>query len=114
MKIYELKDDAGRVFAFEVNNIARIGVLRIVRTIPGVRINRSPRNRFLSWGEPDDFCEFELEGQKFIITEPFGDNSRYWIGPKSESNTNHIEAVRKVFEDFKPSILTMLRRIIEN
>jgi len=114
MEIYELKDKDGRVYAFEVKNIAigRMGALRIVRTIPGVVINRSPRNRFLSWGDPDEFCEFEIEGQLYVIDEPYGDNSRFWIGPKSESNNDHIDTVRKVFENYKPSILTILRRFI--
>jgi len=112
MKIYDLKDEDGKVFAFEIKNIGRMGALRIVRTIPGVIIIRSPRNKFLSWGEPDEFCEFELEGQIYIIDEPYGDNSRFWIGPKSESHNDHLDTIRKIFESYKPSILTILRRII--
>ena len=40
MKVYDLKDKDGRVFAFEVHNLllSRRGVCNVVRTIPGARI----------------------------------------------------------------------------
>ncbi len=33
--------------------------------------------RRFSWMGEDEFCEFELEGQTFVVYEPFGDSSRY-------------------------------------
>jgi hypothetical protein len=72
MTIHELKDKEGRVFAFEIGNflVSRRRVCRIVRSIPGVRILRTPR--FLSWLREDEFCEFELGGYKFKAWEPWG------------------------------------------
>jgi len=44
------------------------------------RIVRRPK--FLSWLRESEFCQFEVEGITFVVEEPFGDNSRYWIGPR--------------------------------
>lgn len=79
MQVWEHKDDEGRTCAIEVPSLAgRRRVARVVSRIPGAVIVRRPA--LLSWFDEDSFCEFELDGQRFDIHEPFGDNSRYWIG----------------------------------
>jgi hypothetical protein len=97
MKIYELTDKNGRMFAFEVPSgfLGRRGACKVARSIPGVRILRSPR--FLSWFREEEFCEFELDGQHFKMWEPFGDNNRYWIGPEPVHGCPQIDAVRRAF-----------------
>ncbi len=97
MEVYDIKDEHGRVFAFEVDNydLGRHGACRIVARIPGSRVARKQR-RFALFGR-DDFCEFELEGVSFIVEEPFGDNSRYWVGPKSGRYAPAIHVVRDFF-----------------
>ncbi len=67
--------------AFEINNInlGRQRAASIAGNIPGVVLHRLPK-RFLSWFREECFCEFELNGVMFQIDEPYGDNSRYWIG----------------------------------
>ena len=104
MKTYGLKDNQGRTFAFEVSNflIGRRAVVGIVRTIPGARLIKEPRRWRLSSGE--DFCEFELEGVKFVVSEPFGDNSRYWIGAKPPRWVAGVERVQEVFTRAKPFV----------
>ena len=98
MKIYDLHDKEGNAFAFEVENtlLGRRGACRVVRSIPGAVILKKPR--FLSWFREEVFCEFEIGGHKFQIWEPYGDNSRYWVGPEPVSNTEQIKIVRKAFE----------------
>ena len=100
MKVYDLKDKNGRVFAFEVNNflLGRRGVGKVVRTIPGARITRAPR---LFSGD-DEFCEFEVEGKVFVAWEPWGDNSRYWIGPRPPEWCEQVATVREAFVRYRP------------
>jgi hypothetical protein len=98
MKVYDLHDKAGRAFAFEIPNVllGRKGACRVVRKIPGVRVLKSPKP--FSWSRQEVFCEFEVSGQRFQIWEPFGDNSRYWIGPEPPEYTEVIGVVRHAFE----------------
>jgi hypothetical protein len=95
MKIYDLLDKEGRVFAFEVNNffLSRKRLSKIVNRMPGVRMIRTPR-RF-SW--EDEFCEFEIDGQRFTAWEPWGDSNRFWIGPKSNEWCPQVEIVKHFF-----------------
>ena len=95
MKVYDLKDVEGKVFAFEVDCVGRRAVCRIAQRIPGARILKRPR--WLSWFREQEFCEFELDGVNFLIAEPFGDNSRYWVGPRPRSWHPQIETVREAF-----------------
>ena len=99
MTVYDLKDVNGRVFAFEVNNLllSRHGVGKVVRTIPGARITRAPRRPFSFASEDDHFCEFEVEGKRFTAWEPFGDNSRFWIGPEPPEWCEQVATVREAF-----------------
>jgi hypothetical protein len=105
MKLYDLKDESGRIFAFEVANFGRHRACRFVGKIPGVVVLRRQRHfQFLS---DEEFCEFELEGQRFVIWEPWGDNSRYWVGPKPPQWCPEVEQVRNAFAAYKASELLL-------
>lgn len=95
MTVYDLKDEDGRIFAFEIKNIGRQALYEIVCTIPNAHIIRAPK--LLSEFKEDEFCEFEIDGQKFRALEPFGDNSRYWIGPEPPKWCKLVELVREAF-----------------
>jgi hypothetical protein len=97
--VYDIKDADGRVFAFEVENLAlgRRGVCKVLTRIPGCRLVRRPR--FLSWLRESEFCQFEIENVTFVVDEFFGDNSRYWIGPEPPRWVPQIAAVRQAFVD---------------
>jgi hypothetical protein len=105
MKVYDLKDESGRIFAFEVANFGRRRVCRFVGTVPGVVVLR--RQRYFQFSSEDDFCEFELQGQKFVISEPWGDNSRYWVGPKPPEWCPEVERVRDAFAAYKADELLL-------
>ena len=79
MKLFEIRDDKDRIVAFEVSNlfVSRRRVARLVKSIPGARTTFSPQ--FFSWPQAV-FCRFEIDGGKFLVEEPFGDSSRYWVG----------------------------------
>jgi hypothetical protein len=115
MKTYGLNDQEGRTFAFEVPSflVGRRAVCRILRTIPGVRVVKEPQRWRLSAEE--EFCEFELEGVTFVASEPFGDNSRYWIGPKPPRWVAGTERVREAFTRAMPlaaRIAEMVRTLL--
>lgn len=97
MRLYEIRDAEGRVFAFELDNssVGRSRVLETIATVPGARIKRKPK--LFSWLREEVFCEFEVDGIDFVAWEPFGDNSRYWIGPEPARWTPQIEPVREAF-----------------
>jgi hypothetical protein len=94
MKIHDLKDKEGRVFAFEVPNtlLTRRGVCKLVQSIPGARLLSGRREL-----REDEFCAFEVQGQRFKAWEPFGDNSRYWIGPEPPNWCEQVSFVRDAF-----------------
>lgn len=94
MKTYDLKDAKGRVFAFEVPNtlLTRKRVCKIVQSLPGARL-LSGRKELAE----EEFCTFEVQGQRFKALEPFGDSSRYWIGPEPPSWCEQIALVRDAF-----------------
>jgi hypothetical protein len=97
MKVHELRDLEGRVFAFEVENafLGRTGVCRVVSSISGARVVRRPK--FLSWFREDEFCEFEIAGRRFAAEEPYGDNSRYSIGPKPPTWCEEVKIIIDAF-----------------
>jgi len=97
MKIFDVRNADGELLAFEVRNtwLTRPGVARIVRRIPGVQLVRTPH--YFQRRAQDEFCEFVVGGATFIAWEPFGDSSRYWIGPRPSRPAPEIAVVRSVF-----------------
>jgi hypothetical protein len=77
--------------------IGRGGACAIINRIPGSRILHGPGP--LSWFREEQFCAFELKRQRFLVEEPFGDNSRYWIGPEPPVWCEEIDVVRRAFLD---------------
>lgn len=101
MKVYPIKNKEGQLHAFEIDNfkVGRSRTTEIVRKIHGAKILRKPK-RFLSWFREEVFCEFELNGVVFQIDEPYGDNSRYWIGKKEEGGwCEELETVMGAFQE---------------
>lgn len=70
----------------------------IVKTIPNAVILRKPK-RFLSWFREEVFCEFSINNVVFQIDEPYGDNSRYWVGKKEAGGwCQELEQVKEAFQ----------------
>jgi len=99
MKVHDLKDPNDRIFAFEVENglLSRKQAIKVVSSIPGVNVLRTPKH----FDSNEEFCEFELEGVLFKIWEPFGDNSRYWVGPEPPEWCKQVAIVREAFAQHK-------------
>lgn len=97
MRLRDLHNDDGTHTGFEMDNglLGRRRACRIAESVPGVQIVRRPK--LFPWRDSDDFCEFELEGVRFLIIEPFGDNDCYWVVAKEPGNVNELARVRAVF-----------------
>ncbi len=100
MKIHLLEDESGKLHAFEVDNwkVSRERATKIVGSVSGTVVTRKPK-RIFSWFREEVFCEFELNGVVFQIDEPYGDNSRYWIGIKETGGwCKELELVKQAFQ----------------
>ena len=77
MKTYPIARLDGTLLAFEVTSgwITFRPLFRLLRSVDGVADVR--RNWF-----NDDRVSFTYLGQACVVNEPWGDSSRYWIGPR--------------------------------
>lgn len=104
-----LTTEASRTAAFEIENlgVTRGACARLLRTIPGVTDVQPIGVRRLL--RTDQRVTFKYLGQDFEVMEPFGDNSRYWIGPVNPSDGKpDISAIEDAFkrsESFTASLL---------
>lgn len=83
MKTFPLKRESGKIFAFEIyaSGLWTGSLARLLRRIPGVaNVKRV--------SDGDNRLAFDVHGEPFVVFEPFGDNSRYWVGPKDTSVTS--------------------------
>ena len=103
MKTYPiLSKDGSRTFAFEVDNIyiapaAAAHLLAEVDSVTDVEL----RKMFSK--SSDIHVEFKYLGQPYIVWEPYGDNSRYWVGPREEvSDVRDITELEAAFKRYRP------------
>lgn len=89
-------------FAFEIENayVSRRTVARLLRKLDGVA-DVGLGGRF---GSSNDVrVEFKYRNRDYVVLEPFGDNSRYWIGPKdSAESAGDIGQVESLFKRYRP------------
>ena len=100
--------DGSRAFAFEVENayIAPAAAASLLAEVDGVT---DVRVRRLLSKSSDIHVEFRYRGKPYIVWEPFGDHSRYWIGPKDEgSGVGEISKLEAAFERYRPPLHRVL------
>lgn len=89
-------------FAFEIENayVSRRTVARLLGKLDGVT-DVGLGGRF---GSSNDVrVEFKYQNRDYVVLEPFGDNSRYWIGPKnSAESAGDIGQVESLFKRYRP------------
>jgi hypothetical protein len=104
MRTYPIVDEkkSKRPFAFEIEN-AYVGIRTIARLLTEVDGVSDVRRRrlFSKWDEIHIW--FKYANQTYVVWEPFGDNSRYWIGPKSPEEAIDIRDVENAFKQHRPS-----------
>lgn len=99
-----LTKEGSRTFAFEVENIyiSLATTARIVTAVDGVA---DVESRKMFSKSSDVHVEFKYRGQPYIVWEPYGDSSRYWVGPKEEANdVGDITALEAAFKRYRPPL----------
>jgi hypothetical protein len=94
----------GRLRAFEVENayIGPSAVAQVLRLTEGV--TEVDRRRLFS-RDSEVHVKFKYRGQPCIVWEPYGDNSRYWIGPEStDVFAGDMTSVEKAFAHYRPPL----------
>ena len=103
MKTYPAKTSPdGRLIAFEVEN-AYIGPAAVARLLQQAASVSEVKRRRLFSGDGDVLVRFKHLGHPCIVWEPYGDNSRYWVGPENpEVFPEDLREVERVFDDYSP------------
>jgi len=101
METFPVSKEGGRQTAFQIDNVyvSRRAVARLLGKLSGVT-DVHPRGRF---GSSDEVrVEFKYLGRDYLVWEPFGDNSRYWIGPKNpENGAVDIAGLESAFKQYR-------------
>jgi hypothetical protein len=84
MKTFAIRDEEGRLYAFEVKcHYISLGAL--TETLSSVEsVSNVQRASGASRAEGARI-NFECGGKSYVVWEPYGDSSRYWVGPMDES-----------------------------
>ncbi len=98
MKINRLLNDQGEFRCFEIDNttISRSGMAKVVAQLTNVKVTHFPR-----FYDDEVFCELELNGHKFEISEPYGDSTTYDVVAPSFP-LPEMELIAKHFESATP------------
>ena len=91
----------GTVAYFEVSNLFpwSLGFMRrLLSSVDGVTDFK--RQRF-----NDNRFSFVYRGRPCVVNEPFGDNSRYWIGPTEKDPPLDMRLIQEAFAGFGRSFM---------
>ena len=97
MRTYPILRDDDHLLAFEITSvwITFHSLHKLLRSIEGVTDVR--RN---IWN--DDRFTFSYRGVSCVVHEPWGDSSRYWIGPKiPEEIALDIRPLHEAFHSYR-------------
>ena len=103
METYPLRNEDGELTGFEISNwpfLSSRGVARFLSNLPGISVTRVRR----LFEANEIHAEFEFRGEAFCVWEPYGDNSRYWVGPSQEAQISQqrIAEVETLFRNSWP------------
>ena len=93
-----------QAFAFEIDNayISPSAIARLLAQVDGVT---DIQVRTLFGKSRDVHVEFKYLNRGYVVWEPYGDNSRYWIGPKTpEKERGDIGNIQSVFQRYRPPL----------
>lgn len=103
MRTYPVCDDEGRHVAFEIEHVylSRSALAELLRTVCGVA-DVALAGRF--GGTNDVRIRFKYRGNNQVVWEPYGDSSRYYIGPKDSSDAVDISALEALLRSYRPPV----------
>jgi hypothetical protein len=104
MDTYPLLTAEGVVWAFEVETafVSPRVIGRLLAVVDGVDEVR-PRRAFSRF--EDVHVQFRYYGKPYVVSEPFGDNSRYWIGPRDKGeNAADARPLELALRSYRPSV----------
>jgi len=101
MRVDELvRPDQHRPYAFEVSSRWSVfrPLVRFLASVPGV----TEVGRGGNWFSGDENrAYFLFHGVPFVVWEPWGDNSRYWIGPAdTKAAAPDLDPLMQAFRDY--------------
>lgn len=105
MEITTFTDDtSNRPFAFEIENsyISISTVATLLTETVGVSEVRK-RKLFTAW--EDIHIWFKYKNIEFVVIEPYGDSSDYWIGPNSEKDRLDVSELLLQFKRYEPPLI---------
>lgn len=104
------------IFQLEGAYIGPAGIAKVLADVEGV----SDVIRRKTFGKSSDIhVEFQYLGRSYMAWEPFGDNSRYWIGPADMvagapdvAPLEQPEDIARLEDAFKGYRLPLYRRLL--
>ena len=98
MKTYPLCKENGEIRGFEITSfwIRFSPLFRILNSVEGVT---EVKRQWLN----DNRISFQYYGRKAVVNEPWGDNSRYWVGLEDpdENSTIDISPIHEAFKKYR-------------
>ena len=110
VETYSQNNDHGDVCAFEIPSsyfFSSACVARFFSRCPGVQVERV--RRLFEFGN-EVHAIFTLDGDRYFVWEPYGDNSRYWVGPeKGAAPPPSLAKLREFVHSSWPGPVSALR-----
>ncbi len=105
MRTYKLHRDDGHFLAFEIEN-TYIRPKKIAKLLSDVDDISDVRVREPFSSSSDVHLRFQYLGSEFIVWEPYGDSSRYWIGPENADDPPKVDIapLEKALREYKPPV----------
>ncbi len=89
-------------FAFELDCIY-VSLKKIEELLNQVdSVSEVKGRKLFSQETEDEHLSFKYKDHEFIVWEPFGDNSRYWIGPRDEKGVISVDDIALKFIYYSP------------
>ena len=109
METYPVEDNDGLQLGFEID-LVYIGPRKIEQLLSTVDGVTNIQRRKLFAPDKEIHVEFDYLGEKFVVWEPYGDSSRYWIYPKEKQPVKKIDIseLEAVFMRYKPPIIVKI------
>jgi hypothetical protein len=108
VETYPIQTAEGSLIGFEIGNtwlLTHRPIFKILRSVDGVSDVQSRRN-------DGDRISFHFKGESFIVHEPWGDSSRYWIGPVDTAQSKvDITPLQQAFQHYHGPIARMWARL---